>query len=102
MRQPIIDQDILLADDKRLIKKLWKVDKNDDYPTGLEFSYQLIYLKDSEWIQVARIDNQLHERKAGVHIHILDREVKWEEMSFEKAEETIIELGESIIKNILR
>ena len=74
MRETVIDQDIPLADDKRLIKQLWKANKSDNFPGGLEFAYQLLYLKNNEWIQVARIDNQLHEGKAGVHIHILKRE----------------------------
>ena len=102
MKEVIIDQDIPLAEDKRLIKRLWKVDKSDDFPKGLEFVYQFLYFKNNEWIQVARIDNQLHEGKAGVHIHILKREkVTWEELSFEEAEEKIFEFGESVIKNII-
>ena len=68
MRVAIIDQDIPLAEDKRLIKRLYKVDKNDDFPDGLEFAYQFLYFKDNKWIQVARIDNQLHGGKPGTHI----------------------------------
>jgi len=102
MRETVIDQDIPLAEDKRLIKQLWKVDKSDNFPNGLEFVYQFLYCKDDEWIQVARIDNQLHEGKADVHIHILKRKkVEWEEMTFEEAEERVLELGEGIIKNIV-
>ncbi|MDO8740401.1 MAG: hypothetical protein Q7J54_02370 [Candidatus Woesearchaeota archaeon] len=102
MSEPIIDQDIPLAEDKRLVKKLWKVDKTDYFPHGLEFAYQFLYFKDNEWIQVARIDNQLHEGKAGVHIHILKREeVRWEELTFEQAEEKILEIGEGIVRNII-
>lgn len=102
MRETIIDQDIPLAEDKRLIKRLWKVGKSDNFPNGLEFAYQFLYFKDDKWIQVARIDNQEHEGKAGVHIHILKREkVGWEELTFEEAEEKILELGESAIKNII-
>lgn len=102
MGEAIIDQDIPLAEDKRLIKRLWKVDKSNDFPDGLEFTYQFLYFKDNQWVQVARIDNQLHEGKAGVHIHVLKREmVEWERLTFEKAEERILELGESVIKNII-
>lgn len=61
MRELVIDQDIPLAEDKRLIKKLWKIDKNHNFPDGLEFAYQFLYCKNELWIQVARIDNQLHE-----------------------------------------
>ena len=102
MRTKIIDQDIPIAEDKRLIKRLYKVDKNDDFPDGLEFAYQFLYFKNDKWIQVARIDNQLHSGKPGVHIHTLKREkVQWADLSFEKAEEKILEMGESIIKNMI-
>lgn len=99
MRENIIDQDMPITDDMRLIKRLWKVDKNDKYPSGLEFAYQLLFFKDDKWKQIARIDNQLHEGKPGVHVHIINREkVKWEDMSFEEAEEKIIQIGKKIIE----
>ena len=102
MRATIIDQDIPLAEDKRLVKRLYKVDKSGDFPDGLEFAYQFLYFKDNKWIQVARIDNQLHSGKPGVHIHTLKREkVQWIDLTFEEAEDKIIEMGESIIKNII-
>ena len=47
MRAAIIDQDIPLAEDKRLIKRLYKVDKSDDFPDGLEFAYQFLYVKNT-------------------------------------------------------
>ena len=102
MRATIIDQDIPLAEDKRLIKRLYKVDKSEDFPDGLEFAYQFLYFKDDKWIQVARIDNQLHSDSPGTHIHTLKREkVEWVDLTFEEAEEKILEMGESIIKNII-
>ena len=102
MRTAIIDQDIPLAEDKRLIKRLYKVDKSDDFPDGLEFAYQFLYFKENKWIQVARIDNQLHSGRPGTHIHTLKREkVEWVGLTFEDAEEKILDLGESIIKNII-
>jgi len=102
MRTIIIDQDIPLAEDKRLIKRLYKVDKSDDFPDGLEYAYQFLYFKDDKWAQVARIDNQLHSGKPGVHIHTLGREkVQWADLTFEGAQDKIIEMGESIIKNII-
>ena len=100
MRETIIDQDIPLANDKRLIKKLWKVDKSEDYKNGLEYVYEFLYLKAEEWIHITRIDNQLHEGKAGAPIHILNKRVKWENLSFEEAEERIIQLSETIIRKI--
>ena|SRR3989344_9609970 len=102
MKQVIIDQDIPLAEDKRLIKKLWKVGKDDRFSDGLEFAYQFLYFKGNQWIQVARIDNQLHEGKTGTHIHILKRDrVVWERLTFEEAEEKILELGENVVKNMI-
>ena len=102
MRKTLTDQELLLANNKRLIKRLWKIDKSENFPHGLEFVYQFLYLKDDKWIQVARIDNQLHEGKPGSHIHILRREnVLWERLTFEDAEDRIIEIGESVIKNII-
>ena len=102
MRAAIIDQDIPLAEDKRLIKRLYKVDKSDDFPDGLEFAYQFLYFKGDKWIQVARIDNQLHGGKPGTHIHTLKREkVEWVDLTFEEAEEKILEMGEIIIRNII-
>jgi hypothetical protein len=102
MRKTLIDQEIPLAEDKRLIKRLWKVDKSKNFPDGLEFVYQFLYSKDGKWIQAARIDNQMHKGKPGTHIHILKREkVIWENLTFENAEDKIIEIGESIIKNII-
>jgi len=68
----------------------------------LEFAYQFLYFKDNKWIQVARIDNQLHSGRSGVHIHTLKREkVEWIDLTFEEAEEKILEMGESIIKNVI-
>ncbi len=102
MRIQILDQDIALAEDRRLIKKLWKIDKDKYFPEGLEFAYQYIYFKDKEWIQIARIDNQLHENKPGTHIHILKREkVIWKKMDFKESERKILEISESIIKNMI-
>ena len=103
MRAAIIDQDIPLSEDKRLIKRLYKVDKSGDFPDGLEFAYQFLYFKDNKWIQVARIDNQLHGGKPGAHIHTLSREkVQWINLTFEEAEDKIIEMGENIIKTIIK
>ena len=102
MRTAIIDQDIPLAEDKRLVKRLYKVDKSGDFPNGLEFAYQFLYFKGDKWIQVARIDNQLHSGRSGTHIHSLKREkVEWRNFTFEEAEKKIIEMGENIIKNII-
>ena len=102
MGATIIDQDIPLAEDRRLVKRLYKVDKSDAFPDGLEFAYQFLYFKGGKWVQVARIDNQLHSGKPGSHIHTLKREkIQWNDLTFEEAGDKIIEMGESIIRNII-
>ncbi|MFC1697743.1 hypothetical protein ACFL1H_05395, partial [Nanoarchaeota archaeon] len=100
MRKPIIDQDIFLDVNKRIIKRLWKVN-SPYFPEGLEFTFQFLFFKNNKWIQVTRIDNQLHEGKIGTHIHTLKREkVEWENLTFREAEKKIIKIGEKVIKNI--
>ncbi len=102
MRETVYDYDFFIDEKKRIVLKLIKVDKDENFPEGLEFAVQYLYLKDNEWQQIARIDNQLHEGRAGVHIHILKREkVEWTDMPFNDAREKIIEIGESIIRNIV-
>jgi len=102
MREIVYEDDFEIEEKKRIVLKLIKVDKSEDFPEGLEFAVQFLYYKDDSWQQVARIDNQLHEGKSGVHIHILKREkVKWENMTFTGAREKVIEIGEKVIKNIM-
>lgn len=102
MRSEIFVQEYAIGENTKLIKRLWKIEKSDHFPEGLEFAYQVIYLKDGRWIQVVRIDNQMHENKPGTHVHILSREqVIWEHIQIDDVEEKIIEISQSIIKNIL-
>lgn len=99
MRKTIIDQDIALAQDRRLIKRLWKVDKSKEFPLGLEFALQVLFLHDEQWIRIVRIDNQLHGGKPGTHVHTHKR-IIWTDIPFEEAEQKIIELAEKIIANM--
>lgn len=100
MRKTLVEEDILLAEGIRLIRRLWKVKKDRNFPQGLEFAFQLLHFKNSRWIQIARIDNQMHEGSPGTHIHILGRKkVKWEDIRFQDAEQRIIEIGKRMIKN---
>jgi hypothetical protein len=98
MRKEQINQDIPLGINKRLIKKLWKVEKSESYPSGLEFSYQLLCWIGKEWYQYARIDNQLHEGKPGTHIHIGER-VIWEELTFEESEKRMYIIAKRVVDN---
>jgi hypothetical protein len=96
MRQTIINQDISYAHNRRLIKRLWKRDKTEEFPLGLEFAFQILYFNDVTWIHVARIDNQLRGGRPGTHMH-LGKKIIWEELSFEAAEKKIITLAEHAI-----
>jgi len=102
MRKEIVNQEIDLGERRVVIKKAWKVDKSKEYPDGIEYALQYLYNKDGLWLQVARIDNQLHESRPGSHIHIMKREeVIWEDLSLPEAKERIIDIGESVIRNII-
>ena len=43
MRISLIGHDLPIAENTRLIKRLWKVDKDNNFPDGLEFAYQLLH-----------------------------------------------------------
>lgn len=101
MRKEIFNQEMPLDERTKLIKKLWKVDKSDNYPEGFEFAFQVIYLKDDIWIRIVRIDNQMHENRPGTHIHILSRErVLWENIEINEVEDKIIDISRQIIKKV--
>jgi hypothetical protein len=98
VRKTIYEEDRMVGEKRRRITKAVKVDKNENFPDGIEFAIQYLYY-DNEWKQIARIDNQLHEGKPGTHIHTLNnKEVKRVEMNFNQAKEEIIKIGERIIK----
>jgi hypothetical protein len=97
MRKKIIDEDYILDTDRRLVSKIYRVDKSKDYPFGIEFAFQYLYFQDNEWKQIARIDNQLHEGRPGTHIHALGKRIGFEEISVEDAKKRLIEIAEEII-----
>ncbi|MFC1691096.1 hypothetical protein ACFL0W_02840 [Nanoarchaeota archaeon] len=102
MRKKKFDGDVYIGEGKRLIVKVTKVIKDENFPEGIEFSLQYIYHKNNEWHQIVRIDNLFHEGRPGTHIHILKRKkVEWINLSFSEAKKRIIELGDNIIKNII-
>ena len=102
MRIELVNENANLSANKRLVRRIWKVDKSEDYPDGIEFSYQFLYLKDKEWIRIVRIDNQLHNNQPGTHIHIFHKEnVLWENIEVRDVEKKITQLAEVIIKNVI-
>ncbi len=91
----IINQDITLAEDVRLVKRLYKVQANADFPLGLKFAYQHLLLKEGKWLEVCRIDNYRHDKhRAGTHIHKQgNEEVEFIDMGFVEAREHMLDLG---------
>ena len=97
MFRTIIDVDIFLSEDTRLVKKVEKTKRSDHFPDGIRFALQYLYFKDDRWHQLARIDNYLHQGKPGAHIHLYKRkDVRFEEMRLEEAEERMRWLASAI------
>ena len=103
MRKEIYNDENPIGENLTLYRKAWKVEKSENFPYGIEFAFQVVYERESITIQVVRIDNQMHDGKPGSHIHLLQREkVIWEDIRLYEAESRIIEIGESIMKNIIK
>ncbi len=81
-----------------MIKRLYKVQADADFPLGLKFAYQYLLLKERKWLEVCRVDNYRHDRhRIGTHIHKYGREfVEFREIGFKEAEQVIIELGDHL------
>lgn len=99
MRKTILEQDIVYAPGRRLIKHLWKVEKSEQYPLGIEFSFQVLAFDEGTWSQIARMDNQLHGGRPGTHIHI-GKKTLWRDVTLEDMEETILALAEKILERM--
>ena len=91
-----VNEDFPIQGNMRIIRKMWKVLKSNNFPDGIEFAIQLLTYKEGKWLQIARIDNQLHQGKPGSHIHIGDR-IVWENLTFEEAEEKIHAISKRMI-----
>lgn len=96
------DLDNPLAEGRRLIIRIYQVEKSIGFPTGIKFAFQYLLLKGSKWIEVARVDNYEHgPRRTGSHVHKLGiSEVEFKEITPEEAEEYIIGLAEGVIKKL--
>ena len=102
MRKAQYRSDFLVSENRRIVLKVIRVDRNARFPEGIEFAIQYLYWKDGIWHQVARIDNQLHGGKPGIHLHTLEREkVEWLNISFQETRTHIMEVGERIIRTII-
>lgn len=100
--QVVLEEDIELTEDSRLIRRLYKVQPDSKFPEGLKFAYQYLLLKSGAWIEVCRIDNYTHEKhRIGTHVHKYGKgEVEFVELNFVEAREYILELGERLSEKL--
>ena len=97
--EKVLSEDKIIGLKRRIIRKLYKINKTKEYPTGLKFCIQYLYYRDNKWLRIVRIDNYLHKNKPGTHIHFFNKEdVKWTKLSFKEAEQEAKRLAEKIIK----
>ena len=98
----IQDLELPLAEDRRLIIRMYQVEKSIYFPTGIKFAFQYLFSKDNKWIEVARVDNYEHDpKRTGSHVHKFGTsEVEFKEITPEEAEDYIMDLAEGVIKKI--
>lgn len=98
----ITKEDFALGEGRRLVVRVYEVDKTPQFPGGIKFAFQYLFLKDEQWIEIARVDNYEHDAKqTGLHIHKLGlSKVEFKEMKFQEIRPFIIGLGDSIAKRI--
>lgn len=53
MKKLISVSDTLISDSIRVIKRLWKVEKSNEFPEGLEFAIQLLDRDNKLWKQIS-------------------------------------------------
>ena len=96
----VFRSDLIIGEKRRLITRLYKTQTSQQYPRGLKFCVQYLYLRDKEkeeWLEIVRIDNYTHKNQTGTHIHLFrKKEVKLVEMSFQEAKGEAIRLGDKI------
>ena len=99
----IKDMDLTIGEGRRLIVRVYIVEKSQLFPDGIKFAIQYLFLKDSEWIEIARVDNYKHDNvKVGSHIHKLGfTEAEFRDIFPEEAEEYVVRLSESIIARLM-
>ncbi|MBW2990488.1 hypothetical protein KY348_02155 [Candidatus Woesearchaeota archaeon] len=94
----LVKEDSRIGYKRRLIRRLYKVEKSKEYPIGLKFCIQYLYQRDDKWLEIVRIDNYLHQNKPGTHIHFFNKkEVEWVELNFNEARFEVERLAEKII-----
>ena len=98
----IVDLDRKIGDCRRLITRIYEVDKSESFPEGLKFACQYLFLRD-KWVEVIRVDNYEHDSKRfGVHVHKLGAEnAQFIEISVDQLETYVLSAGETIIKRLM-
>ena len=87
------------SEDVRLVKNVMKRESPDEYPELLKWALQMLYFDGNKWVDICRIDNYLHEKQIGVHIHFYKKEeVKRVELSFQEADKIIKEISQRILR----
>ena len=99
----IKDLDLTIGEGRRLIVRVYIVEKSQLFPDGIKFAIQYLFLKDARWIELARVDNYKHDPlKVGSHIHKLGLpEAEFRDIFPEEAEEYVVRLSESIIARLM-
>ncbi len=92
-----------LSEDTRLIKRLYEAEQEDNTIGKFIFALQYLWFHETEWLELARIDNYEHEKgKSGVHIHKFGtRFVEFKGMDFAEAERFILGVCDRIKQKIL-
>ena len=97
-----LDLDRKIGNCRRLITRIYEVDKSESFPAGLKFACQYLFFRD-KWIEVIRVDNYEHGLKRfGAHVHKLGAEnTQFIEMSIDQLETYVLAMGESLIKRLM-
>ena len=96
-----VDLDRKIGDCRRLITRIYEVDKSESFPEGAKFACQYLFFRD-KWVEVVRVDNYEHEKRFGTHVHKLGAEnAQFIEISVDQLETYVLTAGETIIKRLM-
>jgi len=87
------------GDRVKLVKTLMKRQSPEKFPEVLKWVFQTLYFHEGVWVEICRIDNYLHEKQSGSHIHYYGRkEVRRIALNYREAEKAIKDISERIIR----
>ena len=71
----VFGSDKRLSEDTRLIKRLYQAERSEYASGSFIFAFQYLWFHKDKWLEVARIDNYMHEAgRTGTHIHKFGRD----------------------------